>query len=398
MVSLPSEHRFIPQITTGTGVVCAPGDFVLKESSSGGSALPYGRFFLPGPTEVHPDVLQAQTRAMVSHRGPASQAFMRELQVGLQSVFFTERPVFISTSSATGLMEAAVRNAGRTRILSLVNGAFSKRFADIGRACGFDVDELEIPWGQAHDPVLVAERLGQGEFDAVTMAHSETSTGVLNDIRALAEVVREHEDTMVLVDSVSGFSAADIRPDEWGIDFLLTGSQKAFALPPGLAFGVASERMMERAKSAPNRGLYFDLEFFAKNHAKDQAATTPALSVLFALEVQLERMLAEGMEARWARHQTMADLTSSWVRAMNDEGVALEIVAPEGSRSPAVTAIRTPEGLSGPDVTAGVSERGWLIGGGYGKLKATTFRVGHMGEHTPEQVEDLLSVLTEVVR
>ncbi|MDA0327474.1 MAG: alanine--glyoxylate aminotransferase family protein [Gemmatimonadetes bacterium] len=328
-----------------------------------GAELEYGRFFLPGPTEVHPEVLHAQTRAMVSHRGEASQAFMRELQVGLKRVFVTERPVFISTSSATGLMEAAVRNAGRTRVLSLVNGAFSKRFADIARACGLAVDEVEIPWGEAHDPEAVAERLRERSYDAVTMAHSETSTGVLNDIRTLAGVVRQHDDTLVLVDSVSGFGAAEVRPDEWGIDFLLTGSQKAFALPPGLAFGVASERMMARAATAPNRGVYFDLVTFAEDHDKDQSPTTPALSVLFALEVQLERMREEGMDARWARHELMAEMTWGWVDEMNKTGVGLEIVAPPGFRSPAVTAVRAPEGMTGPEVVDRVADRGWLVGG-----------------------------------
>lgn len=358
---------------------------------------PYGRFFLPGPTEVHPDVLQAQTRPMISHRGAEVQALMRELQAGLEVVFCTERPVFISTSSATGLMEAAVRNAGRTRVLSLVNGAFSQRFADIGRACGFDVDELEVPWGEAHDPEAVAAKLGEGEYDAVTMAHSETSTGVLNDVRAIAAAVRPFDETLVLVDSVSGFGAAELRPDEWGIDFLLTGSQKAFALPPGLSFGVASERMMERSKEAPRKGYYFDLGSFAENHEKNQSPTTPAISVLFALQVQLERMQAEGMEARWARHAEMAEMTYSWVDSMGERGIDMGVFAPSGFRSPGVTAIRTPDGVSGPDVTKGVLDRGWLIGGGYGKLKPETFRIGHMGDHTPEHLTGLLDVLTEVL-
>ncbi len=370
----------------------------MNQTRSEGAALPYGRFFLPGPTEVHPDVLRAQTRAMVSHRGPASQAFMRAIHAGLEEVFLTERPVFISTSSATGLMEAAVRNAGRTRILSLVNGAFSKRFADIARSCGFEVDELEVAWGEAHDPEAVTQQLSHGSYDAVTIAHSETSTGVLNDVQALAAAVRQFEDVLVLVDSVSGFGAAELRPDEWGIDFLLTGSQKAFALPPGLAFGVASERMMARAATAPSRGYYFDLEFFAKNWKKDQSPTTPALSVLFALEVQLERMKSEGMVARWARHEAMAELTWAWVDEMRESGAGLEIVAAEGHRSPAVTAIRVPEGMTGPDVTASVAERGWLVGGGYGRLKADAFRVGHMGDHTVGHVEGLLGVLTDVFR
>ena len=302
----------------------------MNRTQSEGTPLPHGRFFLPGPTEVHPDVLRPQTRPMISHRGAASQAFMRVLHAGLEEVFLTERPVFISTSSATGLMEAAVRNAGRTRILSLGNGAFSKRFADIVRSCGFEVDELQLAWGEAHDPEAVTRQLSHGSYDAVTMAHSETSTGVLNDVESLAAAVRQFEDVLVLVDSVSGFGAAELRPDEWGIDFLLTGSQKAFALPAGLAFGVASERMMERAATAPNRGYYFDLEFFAKNWEKAQSPTTPALSVLFALEVQLERMRSEGMLARWARHRLTAEMTWAWVDEMRERGVGLEIVAPEG--------------------------------------------------------------------
>lgn len=360
--------------------------------------LPYGRFFLPGPTEVHPDVLAAQNQPMISHRGAEIKELMAELQSGLEQVFLTSRPVFISTSSATGLMEAAVRNAGRTRILSLVNGAFSQRFADIGRACGFEVDEIAIPWGEAHDPAQVTARLAEGTYDAVTMAHSETSTGVLNDVESLAAAVRAHDDVLVLVDSVSGFAAAELRPDTWGIDFLLTGSQKAFALPPGLAFGVASERMMARSATAPRRGYYFDLQAFAKNWEKNQSPSTPAVSVLYALQVQLKRMNAEGIESRWARHHEMATMTAEWVGRMGDAGPAIEMFAPEGFRSPGVSAIRAPEGMPGPKIVSGVRERDWLIGGGYGKLKETTFRIGHMGEKTPDDLRGLLEVLEEVLR
>jgi len=177
---------------------------------------------------------------------------MKSIHGRLEQVFMTERPVFVSTSSATGLMEAAVRNAGRTRLLSLVNGAFSQRFADIGRACGFEVDTVDVEWGEAHDPDVVRRRVAEGAYDAVTLVHSETSTGVLNDVAALSSAIRETADTLVLVDSVTGFGAAEVRPDDWGVDFLLTGSQKAFALPPGLSFGVASERMMARAAEAPS--------------------------------------------------------------------------------------------------------------------------------------------------
>jgi aspartate aminotransferase-like enzyme len=335
---------------------------------------------------------------MISHRGSGINALMDELQAGLEQVFVTKRPVFIATCSATGLMEAAVRNAGRTRILSLVNGAFSKRFAEIARACGFEVDEIDVGWGSAHDPKVLSERLGQTKYDAVTMAHSETSTGVLNDIRSLSASAREHDDVLVLVDSVSSFAAAEIRPDDWGIDFLLTGSQKAFALPPGLAFGVASERMLERAAGAKSKGYYFDLNVYQESWEKKQSPTTPGLSTMFALQLQLRRMCAEGIESRWARHREMAETTWAWVERMRADGVGLEIAAPEGYRSPAVTALRPPAGRTGPDVTKAMRERGWVVGGGYGKWKESTFRVGHMGDHTLEHLSELLDVLSGVVR
>ena len=368
----------------------------MSQQNSGPGDVPRGHFFLPGPTEVHPDVLEAQARPMMSHRGSGINALMKELQEGLEVVFCTKRPVFIGTTSATGFMEAAVRNAGRTRVLSLVNGAFSKRFAEIARACGFEVDTIEVPWGQAHDPAELAAKLSQGSYDCVTIAHSETSTGVLNDIRALSAAAAPFEDTLVLVDSVSGFGGAELRPDAWGIDFLLTGSQKAFALPPGLAFGVASEKMMERSKTALHKGIYFDLEQYASSQEKFQSPSTPALSVMFALQVQLKRMRAEGNEARWARHAAMAERTWGWVEDHADAGLSL--LAPAGYRSPCVTAITVADGESGPKVSNGMLERGWVIGGGYGKMKPSSFRIGHMGDHTLAELNELLDVLAEVVK
>lgn len=360
--------------------------------------MPSGRFFLPGPTEVHPDVLGAQNRPIIGHRGRAIQELMRELQAGLEVVFFTERPVFISTSSATGLMEAAVRNAVKTRVLSLVNGAFSKRFADIAKSCGFEVDTIEVPWGEAHDPDVLRGKLAEGKYDAVTMAHSETSTGVLNNISALAAVTAEHEDVLVLVDSVTGFGGAELRPDDWGLDFVLTGSQKSFALPPGLSFGVASERMMKRSASVPNRGFYFDFQKFASNQEKWQSPTTPAISGLYALQVQLKRMQSETMEARWVRHTAMAERTWTWAAEMKESGTGLKVLAPEGQRSPCVTAIAVEDGESAPSIVNRVADRGWVIGGGYGKLKPRTFRIGHMGDHTLDQLNDLLEILTDVIQ
>lgn len=369
----------------------------MNKAISGSAEAPFGRFFLPGPTEVHPDVLAAQTRPMISHRGAGIQAIMREIDEALQAIFLTKQHVYLSTSSATGLMEAAILNSGRRKVLSLVNGAFSERFATIGKACGLELDRYEIPWGEAHDPEELRRRLKGGDYGTVTVAHSETSTSVLNDIRALAAVVREFDDMVIMVDSVSGFSAAEFRTDEWGLDFVLTGSQKALALPPGLGFGVASERMLERSRNSPNKGYYFDLEEFEANAREYQSPSTPALSVIYALQVQAKRILDEGLEARWARHTAMAERTYAWVDEMRDAGVALSLVAPDGYRSPGVTAIRVPDGMAAPDIVEAMAQRGFVIGGGYGKWKSETFRIGHMGEHSVDGLNALLAELTEAL-
>ena len=370
----------------------------MSQPAPGDAAPPFGRFFLPGPTAVRPEVLEAQLHPMTSHRGPESQDVMAELQEGLKDAFRTARPVFITPCSGTGLMETAVRNGASSNVLALVNGAFSQRFADIARLCGLDVDEVSIPWGEAHDPEMVARALATGRYDAVTVAHSETSTGVLNDLAPISDVVHRHEGTLLLVDSVSGAAGAELQTDAWGLDYVLTGGHKAFAIPPGVAFSVASAAMIERAGTVDGRGYYFDLIRFAENMDKLQTPTTPALSTLFALQVQLRLMAEETMEGRWARHLRMAERTWAWVDEMGAAGVRLRVTAPEGYRSPTVTAVALPEGMSGPPVVAAMKERGWVIGSGYGKLKETTFRIGHMGEHDPEDLEELLSILTQVLR
>lgn len=358
----------------------------------------FGRFFLPGPTEVRPEILEAQVSPMFGHRGQAMKDLMRELQVGLKDLFQTERPVLVSTSSATGLMEAAVRNGVRGRMLALVNGAFSGRFAEIGTACGKEVDAFEVPWGQAHDPAEVDRRLSEGRYDAVTVVHSETSTGVLQPLEKLASIVARHDDVLLLVDSVTGLAGAPVLTDAWRLDFVLTGSQKALALPPGLALGVASPALLERAESISDRGVYFDLVSFQKNLEKDQTPNTPALSLLSALKAQLGRIAAEGMEARWQRHRSMAERCWSWVEETSEEIEGLSVLPPRPLRSPTVTCIRLPEGLMGPDVVSGMAKRGYVIGGGYGKLKPTTIRIGHMGDHTMGELNELLTVLEEVLK
>ena len=358
---------------------------------------PFGRFFLPGPTEVLPEVLEAQVGPMIGHRGPDLQKLMARIQPGLQYVFQTRRPVYISASSATGLMEAAIRNGVRRKVLCLVNGAFSERFYKIARACGLEADALEVAWGEAHTPDMLEDALRGKDYDAVTVVHCETSTGVLNPVAELARVAHAAGDVALLVDTVSSLAGAPVRADEWGLDFVLAGSQKCLAIPPGLAVGVAQAHMLERAAQKQDRGIYFDFLEFERNLEKGETPNTPAVSLLYALAVQLDRIRAETIEARWARHEAMARRTWQWVDEMRGRGIELSILAPEGYRSPTVTTIRPPAGWTGPKLAAALRERGYTVATGYGKLKEETFRIGHMGDHTLAELEELLGVIEEVL-
>ncbi|HEX7118303.1 MAG TPA: alanine--glyoxylate aminotransferase family protein [Longimicrobiales bacterium] len=358
----------------------------------------FGRFFLPGPTEVLPEVLQAQVGPMMGHRAKGMEELIASIQPGLQSIFRTERPVYIAASSATGLMEAAVRNGARRRVLALVNGAFSERFQTIVGATGLEADAVDVGWGGVHTADRVADALKRGDYDAVTVVHCETSTGVLNPIGEIAAAAHAAGDVTVLVDTVSSLAGAPVETDAWGLDFVLTGSQKCFALPPGLAFGVAQESLLERAAAKADRGLYFDLLAFEKNIRKNQTPNTPAVSLIYALAAQLERIGRETPEGRWARHEAMARRTWAWVDEMRDRGVDLAILAPEGYRSPTVTCITLPEDWTGPRLCAAMKERGgFTIAPGYGKMKERMFRIGHMGDHTVDELEALLAALEEVL-
>ncbi len=346
------------------------------------SSTEFGTFFLPGPTEVRRPILEAMLQPMLPHRGAVFERLFARIQDGLKPVFRTTRPVYVSSSSATGLMEAAIRCCPPGPILALVNGAFSERFANIAQACERDTQVIAIPWGEVADLDVVETALRSRAFAAVTVVHSETSTGALTPLPPLAALAHRYE-AALLVDSVTGLAGAPVETDAWDVDFVLTGSQKALALPPGLAFGVASERFIARARDGVSRGLYFDLVEFEQYVHKNQTPNTPALSLLYATAAQCEYIAAETIEARWQRHTDMAMATHAWVdRLTRDTGREFRVFATPGQRSPTVTAVTVPAGLAGDTIVKAVAQRGFVIGGGYGKLKTSTFRIGHMGDHS----------------
>jgi aspartate aminotransferase-like enzyme len=249
-----------------------------------------------------------------------------------------------------------------------------------------------------HSPEELEERLAAGGYDAVTLSQSETSTGALQDLEAIAGVVAGHQDTLLLVDSVTGIGGVETRTDDWALDFILTGSQKAVALPPGLAFGVASDAMMARSEKATNKGWYFDLVELHTLGVKYQSPATPAISLLYAVQAQMERIAREGMTARWQRHMAMQQRTFDWVGEMNEVGIGVGVFADEGHRSPTVTCVSMPDSVGAGALVDEVAEAGWIIGGGYGKLSDSTFRVGHMGDHTVEELDALLDVIAGVLK
>jgi aspartate aminotransferase-like enzyme len=357
----------------------------------------FGTFFLPGPTEVRYDVLAAMLKPMIPHRSADFENLFGRLQAGLRDVFVTQRPVYISASSGTGMMEAAIRAIPAGPILSLVNGAFSERFAHIAETCGREVDRYEEPWGAVHSLDRLDAALAKKKYRAITATHSETSTGALNDIRSISDVAHSHG-ALCMIDSVSGAAGAELRFDEWKLDFVFTGSQKAFALPPGLAFGVASAELLELAATAQNRGVYFDIVEMDRYARENQVPATPAFSLLYALEVQLESMKSEGIENRWQRHNDMLAATNQWLeKSASRTGVKWHNLVAFDHRSPTVSTIMLPDGVSGKAFVQKVKAKGIQVATGYGKLGDLSFRLGHMGDHTVSTLEACFAACEEAV-
>ncbi len=350
------------------------------------------RLFIPGPVEVRREILDAQGQWMIGHRSQAFADLYARLQPRLKESFGAgeSHRVYTYTSSGSGIWESASRNCVRDDqpVLHLVNGAFSDRWAQVSRANGKQVDVIEVPWGQAVKPEQVAEALKQKHYDAVAMVYNETSTGVLNPLPAIAKVVRGYEDTLLLVDAVSCWMGTPIEAEAWGLDVVLASSQKAFALPPGIAFGAVSDRALARAETITHRGYYFDMLVLEKYHKRNNTPATPPISLMFAADKQLDAIRAEGYENRFRRHTMLAERTHEWVRSRG-----FEMFSEEGYHSPTVSAVRNTPGIDFPAMQAFLKERGIMLGGGYGKLKGETFRIAHMGDLQMADLEALLTAM-----
>ncbi|HLS28737.1 MAG TPA: alanine--glyoxylate aminotransferase family protein [Opitutales bacterium] len=352
------------------------------------------KLFIPGPVEVSSKTYQAMTTPVFGHRSGEFVDLYQSVQPGLQKLFYTKDPVFISTSSAWGVMEGAIRNLTAKKVLNCMNGAFSDKWNDVSKRCGKEAQALQFDWGKPVDPEAVRRELSTGAFDTITIVHNETSTGTMNPLPEIMAVVREFPDVLSIVDMVSSFSALPVEKDELGIDVLLTGSQKALALPPGLALFSVSEKALERAKSLTDRGYYFDFLEFQKNHEKGMTPSTPAIPHIFALRSKLEDIFAEGLDQRYARHAELNQIVHKWV-----DSRGFELFPEKGYESVSLTCVKNNRGIDLPALIQILkSEFNCVIDGGYGKIKGKTFRISNMGDETSETMQQLLDNLDSALK
>ncbi len=347
------------------------------------------RFFLPGPCYVLEEVRAAMTAPVVGHRSPAFRALYASLAGRLPALFATRGEVYLATGSSTLVMEAAVLSTVSTAVLNLTCGSFSERWHAISRAAGKEADRVAVPWGEAVDPDLVRRALRRKRYEAVTVVHNETSTGVLNPLAEIARAVREESDALLLTDTVSSLGGVPVEADACGLDVVVAGVQKAIAAPPGLVLVTLSERAAERAARVPNRGYYTDLLRYRDQHRETGSTiTTPAVPLVYALAKQLDVIEAEGLPTRFARHEALQRQTAAWAATRG-----LDFASAAGSRSPTVSCLRGPGARTAPELVKALAARGFTLGGGYGEWKEGTFRIGHMGEVRSADLTDLFAAL-----
>ncbi len=350
------------------------------------------KLFIPGPTEVRKEILQKMSTPMIGHRSREFGELFAGIIPKMQEIMYTKNVVFLSTSSATGLMEAAVRNCTDTRCLNLCCGAFSERWHKMTTANGKEADTIEVEWGKAIKPEMLREKLENGNYDAVTFTHNETSTGVMNPIEKIAGVMKDYPETLFLVDAVSSFAGTKIEVDKLGIDVCLFSVQKAMALPPGFSVCSVSEKALEKARTVENKGHYFNFLDLLKSYEKNQTPYTPSISHMYALDKQLDDILAEGLENRFLRHLKMAEVVRKWGKEN------FSLFAEPGYESNTLTAVSNTKNISVAGLNSKLGERGYAISNGYGKIKEQTFRIAHMGDIQTEEIKELLDVIDDILK
>jgi aspartate aminotransferase-like enzyme len=351
------------------------------------------KLHIPGPVEVSEKTFRAFCSPMIGHRGQGFKDLYAKIQPQLQQLLSTKQLVFLSTSSAWGIMEGAIRNLVAKRVLNCMCGAFSDKWFDVSKRCGREAEALQVEWGSPIRGEDVDKKLATGQFDALTLIHNETSTGVMSPLAEIAALKKKYPDVMFIVDTVSSMTAVPLKFDESGIDVLLAGTQKAWAMPPGFAVFVCSPAALAKAATMKDRGYYFDLVEFQKNAEQSMTPSTPSIAHVYALSSRLDEFFAEGLDNRYARHRKTNQMTRDWAAKHG-----FTLFPEKGFESITLTCINNGAKSGGrsvdvPKLQKLVKDQGFLIDGGYGKIKGTTFRISNMGDETELTMNQLFAAL-----
>jgi aspartate aminotransferase-like enzyme len=356
------------------------------------------KLHIPGPVEVSAKTFRAFCSPMIGHRGQGFKDLYAAMQPQLQGLFYTKELVYLSTSSAWGVMEGALRNLVAKKVLCCMCGAFSDKWLDVAQRCGKAAEGLKVEWGSPIRAEQVDAKLASGQFDALTLIHNETSTGVMSPLAEIAALKTKYPDVMFIVDSVSSLTGTRIAFDELGIDVLLAGTQKALAMPPGMAVFATSAAARAKAATMKDRGYYFDFVEFQKNAEQHMTPSTPSIGHVYALASKLEDMFTEGLEVRYRRHEALARKTRSWA-----QGHGFNLFPEPGFESVTLTCVSNGARPGGrtvdvPKLQKLVKDQGFLIDGGYGKIKGTTFRISNMGDETEQSMGQLYAALDAAMK
>lgn len=349
--------------------------------------------FIPGPVNVLPEVFEAMSQPMIGHRTKEASQLQRSISDRLRKLMYTKEEIILSTSSGSGLMEAAVKSCTKKKVAVFAVGAFGERWHKMCLANGIPADRFDSEWGQPTTPEMVEKALSTGEYDVITITHNETSTGIMNPLEEISHVVKKYPEVIFCLDTVSSLGGAKIEVDKWGVDICIASTQKCLGLPAGLAICSLSQKAYEKAKTVENRGLYFDLvELYDTIQKKDyQYPSTPALSLMFGLDYQLKRMEEIGFENRFDKHEAQAHIVRAWAKKH------FEMLADEKYASNTLTTVKNTRGISVADLNKALAQRGFTISNGYGALKEKTFRIAHMADTTMEEVKQVLAEIEDIL-
>ena len=355
--------------------------------------MKYPKLFIPGPTHVPKDVLQAMSHPQIGHRTPEVSVLIEGIIKGIQNLLYTENRILLTSNPATALWEMGIINSTSKGILHAVNGAFSKKWAFVSEKCNYNHEVIDYQWGNGVKVDDVDRLLSTGKFDTFAMVHNETSTGVMSNIKEISELLKnKYPDVIWLVDAVSSMAGIKIEVDKLGIDFILASTQKAWGLPAGFSMCAVSNRMIEKSKGMTSKGYFFDMDVYLKYYEKMQTPSTPSIPHMFGLQYVLNQIDEEGLENRWNRHKSMADFTRQWAFD-NGQGLFPE----KGFESQTITCIKNKKAWNINLINDELLNRGFRMDRGYGKLRGDAFRIAHMGNVMMDDLKEYLQNFNEVL-